>query len=103
MEDPKKAAPAGKAALVKVKNYAEHEFHLPNVTGVGKVEFPRLGMRTGKDGNSDEVPGEVEVSQAVIDRMNEHPVTRSWFGNDPRGRRQLVIEPASGPVQKTSA
>ncbi len=86
-----------------VKNYAEHEFHLPGVStpespgaaSVGAIKFPRLGTRVGSDGVSIETPGEIEVDSAVIERMKKHPVTASWLNPDPRGRRQLVAEPVA--------
>lgn len=87
-------------AKVIVKNYAEHEFHLPGVStsdapggaAVGAIKFPRLGTRVGTDGVPIETPGEIEVDSSAIERMKKHSVTASWLGPDPRGRRQLVAE-----------
>jgi hypothetical protein len=89
-------------AKVTIKNYAEHEFHLPAraASEDGKtpyaptIKFPRLGTRVGPDGVPTEVPGSIDVDEAVVERMKGHPVTRSWLEPDARGRRQLVVEAA---------
>lgn len=91
-------------AKVIVRNFAEHEFHLPGTGGtgvgaapagaVGMIKFPRLGTRVGADGVGIETPGEIEVDSSVIDRMKTNPVTASWLKNDNRGRPQLVVEAA---------
>ncbi len=94
-------------AKVVVKNYAEHEFHLPARPASEEekraysptVKFPRMGFRAGLDGVQMEVPGSVEVDEAIVERMKQHVVTASWLGPDARGRRQLVVEavPAKAP------